>query len=202
MAHLDGRPIAHSIADNVAGQQAEILPPLVGELFKQSGRAYQDLARVIVSAGPGAFTGVRVGLAFAKGLKIATRAEVLGVSSLECLTFQARKQLPGHGAVAIIDAKRSEVYLYAADASGSEIVPPMMLSVPDANELLNRKAPSDYVVVGSGRDLIESGIGRRIEPNIVSLDVRELASRAAELDSESHPAAPIYLREPDARLPS
>lgn len=202
IADRSGALVSHLMADNVAGKQAETLPPLIEQLFRQAGCAYSDVSRIVVTVGPGAFTGVRVGLAFAKGLKIATRAEVLGISSLECLTFQARSQAPGRCAASVIDAKRSEVYVFACDADGAETIPPALLTVADANILLRAKLPSGASLVGSGVDLIEAGIGDRLQPNCISLDVRELAIRGAVLAPHGRPAEPVYLREPDARLPS
>ena len=96
LATLDGAVIAHLAADNPAGTQAETLPPLVQRLFK--GRDFKSLARVAVTVGPGAFTGVRVGLAFAKGLKIATGAQVLRFNTLDCLAAQALRDMPASAA--------------------------------------------------------------------------------------------------------
>ena len=202
IADRSGRLIAHLMADNVAGKQAETLPPLVEQLFRQAGCAYSDISRVVITVGPGAFTGVRVGLAFAKGLKIATGAEVIGVSSLECLALQARERVPGHGAASVIDAKRSEVYLYVCDSHGVEIIAPVLLTVTDACSLLQSRLPSGSSVVGSGVDLIDSSIGVRLQPNCIALDVRTLATFGAKLSVAGRPAEPTYLREPDARLPS
>jgi tRNA threonylcarbamoyladenosine biosynthesis protein TsaB len=66
-ARANGEIVAHFEADNPAGTQAETLPPRVAEMFSGAGVRYAQLSRIAVTVGPGAFTGVRVGLAFAKG---------------------------------------------------------------------------------------------------------------------------------------
>ena len=114
LATTDGRTVGRIEADNPAGTQAETLPPLVARLFQ--GRDFKQLARVAVTVGPGAFTGVRVGLAFAKGLRLATGAEVLGYSTLDCLAAQAAVH-GGDSIAAVIDAKRGEVYVQAFSRS-------------------------------------------------------------------------------------
>lgn len=65
--------------------QAERLVPMVAEVLGRAGLAFGDLARVVVTVGPGSFTGIRVGLATARGLGLALGVPVLGVSTLDVL---------------------------------------------------------------------------------------------------------------------
>ena len=190
-----GEVVACVEADNLAGAQAETLPPLVAKMGIDFGR----LARVAVTVGPGAFTGVRVGVAFAKGLKLATKAEVLGFTTLDCLAAQAASAAPGHAVGAVIDAKRGEVYVQAFGAALSPLCEAVVLPVADASELLQRVFHSPFVLTGSGAHLV-AGAARVVE--VPRIDVRLLAQRAISADPAMHPATPAYLRAPDARLPS
>jgi tRNA threonylcarbamoyladenosine biosynthesis protein TsaB len=105
--HLGGR--AH----------AELLAPAIEEVCALSGCALGDLDAVAVDVGPGLFTGLRVGVATAKALGQALSLGVLGVSSLDVLAAGAYEAAPGGRSarvVAVVDARRGEVFVAAYDA--------------------------------------------------------------------------------------
>ncbi len=198
LATMDGRIIRRIDAENPAGTQAETLPPLVAKLFE--GRDFEQLARVAVTVGPGAFTGVRVGLAFAKGLRLATRAEVLGFSTLACLAAQAA--VHGAGNIgAIIDAKRGEVYVQAFSQAAEPLGAAAVLPVGEASEMLRRVLKPKLALTGSGALLLDGFGDAEIVP-FHRIDTALLAQRAASADPARYPAVPAYLRAPDARLPA
>jgi tRNA threonylcarbamoyl adenosine modification protein YeaZ len=86
------------------GRAAEVLAD-ADELLSAAGLGPRDLDRIAVGVGPGSFTGVRIGLAAARGLALALDLPVAGVSTLEALAAGAP------GAVPVIDARRSEVFV-------------------------------------------------------------------------------------------
>lgn len=197
-----GEVLGRDSVQDAVGQQAEILPPLVAKLFEACNVSFDDLARVVVATGPGAFTGVRVGIAFATGLHIATGADIVGLTSLDCLAAQARAQRPGSRVGVLIDAKRSEVYGIVTDQDGKHLLPPSLLAV---NELAARLRPltcGGLILAGSGRELVELADARLLEPDVQSVDVVHLGRVGLSLVPSSHPAVPAYLRAPDARLPA
>ncbi len=198
LATIDGRMIDRIEAANPAGTQAETLPPLVAKLFE--GRDFEHLARVAVTVGPGAFTGVRVGLAFAKGLKLATGAEVLGFSTLDCLGAQAAV-CGGDSIAAVIDAKRGEVYLQAFSQSSAPLCEAAVLPVAEASALLKRVLRPPMLLIGSGAVLLDGFGDVEIVP-FHRVDTALLACRAATADPAQYPPVPAYLRAPDARLPA
>src|SRR5262245_7505880 len=89
----DGVVIAARSAPMTQGHDAR-LAPVVDEVMREAGLAVAGLQRVAVVVGPGSFTGVRVGVAFARGLALAMDIAAVGVSSLEAL-----EELPGKGRV-------------------------------------------------------------------------------------------------------
>ena len=202
LATFDGRLLACKNVADAAGKQTEILPPLVQQAFVDAGARVDDVARVVVTVGPGAFTGIRVGLAFAKGIKVATGALVLGVSSLECLAVQVLKSSAATDVAVVIDARRSEVYAYGVDEFGQCWLPPCLVSVGDANRMFRERASRRLLVAGSGGDFIDGNLGERLLPNIAQVDVAALALRGSTLGATLYPPIPAYLREPDARLPA
>ena len=198
----DGEILGRDGVQNAAGQQAEILPPLVAKLFETCHASFDDLARVVVATGPGAFTGVRVGIAFATGLHIATGADIVGLSSLDCLAAQARLQHPGSRVAVLIDAKRSEVYGIVTDAEGKHLLAPSLLPVSALAAVLGPLPHDGLVLSGSGRQLVELANARLAEPDIQTIDVVSLGRFGLSLAPQAHPAVPAYLRAPDARLPA
>lgn len=198
LATIDGRTIGRIEADNPAGTQAETLPPLVAKLCEE--RDFGHLARVAVTVGPGAFTGVRVGLAFAKGLKLATGAEVLGFSTLDCISAQAAVH-GGDSIAAVIDAKRGEVYVQAFSQSSAPLCEAAVLPIAEASAMLRRVMKPSMRLTGSGAALLE-GFGDVDIVPFHRVDTELLARRAATADPARYPGVPAYLRAPDAKLPA
>lgn len=196
---LKGDLVASFEADNPAGTQAETLPPRVAEMFAAAGVAFKQLDRIAVTVGPGAFTGVRVGLAFAKGLRLATRAAILGVTTLECLAAQAARAMPGHAVGVAIDAKRGEVYAQAFNVSVAPLTDAAALAVETTASEFRRSFTTPFVLTGSGAALL--GIDAKII-EAGRIDAVLLARRVAVADPALYPAVPAYLRPPDAKLPS
>jgi tRNA threonylcarbamoyladenosine biosynthesis protein TsaB len=155
----------------------------VDELLREAGAEPRELAALVVGTGPGSFTGVRLGLAAARGLALALDVPVAGVSTLQALAAGAP------GAVPVIDAKRREVFI----ERGGEIV-----ALPAAAF----DAPA-LVCVGDGalryREHLEA-TGAIVPPD----DDERHVPRARfhlELAREFVPAdrvEPVYVRAPDA----
>ncbi len=199
---MDGELLGKASASDAAGQQAEVLPPLVSSLFSSSGASFAELGRVVASTGPGAFTGVRVGIAFAKGLKIATGCETIGISSLDCLAAQAHLRHPDVNVAIVIDARRSEAYVVARDPRGGHLVEPSLVGAGDVSRILASRAGSPLVCFGSGRGLAATSGAQFPEPDIVEVDPVVLGQVGLGLAAGTHPLVPAYLRAPDAKLPA
>ncbi|MFM9864896.1 MAG: tRNA (adenosine(37)-N6)-threonylcarbamoyltransferase complex dimerization subunit type 1 TsaB [Micropepsaceae bacterium] len=199
LATMDLRIVGRIEADNLAGTQAETLPPIVAKLFE--GHDFKQLTRVAVTVGPGAFTGVRVGLAFAKGLRLATGAEVLGFSTLDCLAAQAAAHTACASAGAVIDAKRGEVYVQAFSHLSEPLSEAAVAPIAEASALLRRTLKPRTLLIGSGAQLLDGFGDVEIVP-FNRIDTELLARRAALADPKRYQAVPAYLRAPDARLPA
>ena len=130
-----GSPIA-SIALVVAGRMAgetarpvtshaAALPQAVAQLLDHAELRATDLSGIAVGIGPGSFTGLRIGLSYAKGLAFASGAKIIGVASLDALAagaLDAPAGSPGLQVCALLDARKGEVYaaLYESVAEGLE----------------------------------------------------------------------------------
>jgi len=155
----------------------------VDALLRQAGAQTRELEGIAVGIGPGSFTGVRIGLATARGLALALGVPVAGVSTLDALAAGAP------GAVPVIDARRGEVFVLLEE--------PRVLA-PAQVELT-----SGIVCVGSGavryRSVLEAA-GLEIPPDQDDRHVpraRFHAALAREF-GRADAVEPMYLRVPDA----
>jgi tRNA threonylcarbamoyladenosine biosynthesis protein TsaB len=121
---VGGRVLAET-SHAVASHGAQ-LPEAVAGLLEVSGLAAGDLKAVAIGIGPGSFTGLRVGLSYAKGLKLATGCALIGVPSLDTLALTALAEISAKSASRLIcpvlDARKGEVYaaLYRTSGDGLE----------------------------------------------------------------------------------
>jgi len=172
-------------------------------MFSSAGATFKLIDRIAVTVGPGAFTGVRVGLAFAKGLRLATGAAILGFTTLECLAAQAARSEPGRSIGAAIDAKRGELYVQAFDAAVEPLSAAAVMLSLDAADLFQRVLPEPMALTGSGAAIMAEMIEREAATvDVRRIDAKLLAVRASRADPARYPATPAYLRAPDAKLPS
>lgn len=102
----DGQTLAEHTAESRS--HAASIVPLIDDLLQHAGCGVEDLEVIAVSAGPGSFTGLRVGLSVAKGIACATGARVVGVPTLEAL---ARVVPDPNGVICpVLDARKGELY--------------------------------------------------------------------------------------------
>ena len=184
---------------------AERLMPMIAETMREAGLAFSDIGRIAVTVGPGTFTGVRGGVAAARGLALASGVNTVGATSLAVMAHQADERLGasrgGRLLMVAVDARRDAVYLQIfPGAPGDAAEPPLVLSPEEA---AHRIGPLPVIVVGSGAEPVATAIrasGGRAEATLVDLqpDARALASMAAEL-VPVRPLRPLYLRPPDVK---
>ncbi|HTI67656.1 MAG TPA: tRNA (adenosine(37)-N6)-threonylcarbamoyltransferase complex dimerization subunit type 1 TsaB [Caulobacteraceae bacterium] len=173
----------------------ERLAPLVAETMAAAGIAFPAIDRLAVTVGPGSFTGLRVGIAFAKGLALALDRPCAGAGTLEALAASAG---PGFVA-AVIDAHRGQLYLQAF-CDGAPVMAPDVLEQAEAAARLAELYPGGPAwVIGPGAHLLAGVLpAARIDPRTAP-DVAALALRTAAGPAPSSPPRPLYLRAPDAR---
>ncbi|MEQ7153601.1 tRNA (adenosine(37)-N6)-threonylcarbamoyltransferase complex dimerization subunit type 1 TsaB [Brevundimonas aurifodinae] len=189
--------------DRVLAQRSEVmarghserLGGFARDVVASAAVGFDSIDRIGVTVGPGSFTGLRVGLAFALGLGQALGRPVIGLSSLHALAWTIEGG--PHGPVAAaIDARRGEVYLQTW-RDGEPLGPPEALTIETARERLSMTG-LDWRWVGSGAALLAEVSA----PTVTEPTVLALASLTARLDPTGHPARPLYLRAPDATPPT
>ncbi len=185
---------------------AEALAPMVESVMREADLPFSALDRIAVTTGPGTFTGQRVGLAFARSMALALNIPAVGVTTLEAMAAEALAGTDAAWAAAISDARRDEVYLGILDRDGIEIIPPCVLAVSEAASLIARSVAGRGVLAGTGAALIAPRLeALGVEAHTTSVlqpDACMVARLAMDREAKDHPPHPLYLRPPDAKLPS
>lgn len=211
LAAADGQ-VLESRDDPSPGERpghASRLLPLMAEVLERGGLSYSELDRIAVGVGPGSFTGLRIGIATARGLARAAALPLVGVSTLRSLAVNAQDAPGSPGAVAaVIDARRGEVFAAAWRADGVMLISPRAAAPERLAESLLR-APVRMLAVGDGAVEFRAVLERSgaLIPEDDSLLHRVTAAAhlgiAAQLPAVSADQIhPEYLRPPDAKEPS
>jgi tRNA threonylcarbamoyladenosine biosynthesis protein TsaB len=157
---IDGRVAAERVLPSTAGASS-LLMPAVDEAVRAAGLRPRDLAAVVVAAGPGSFTGLRIAAATAKALVRALGVPLFAYSGL--LATAAAHRREGRPVCALFDARNREVFAgcwaFAGDAV-DETLPPTIMKVEEAIERLGGESP---LFTGDGAPLhadeLESAFG-------------------------------------------
>ena len=149
--------IAHRHDIGPSYVHAERLLPFIDHVLRDAGIASKELSAIAVSAGPGSYTGLRIGVATAKGLCHALEIPLIATDTLESLAFQASRMTTRtpDAVVAVLDARRDEVYTatYAPNGSGWTVVEPTRALILEPHVGLDLLFPfaashSHVVVIG------------------------------------------------------
>lgn len=217
---IDGKPtIERSVVGSVSPGQprvAEVLLSHIDELVREGGRSPQDIDLVVVGIGPGSFTGVRVGVATAKGIALGSGCPIVGVLSHRVIAAGAAPE-GGHVLVAT-EAYRGEVFCslvgVLADGSATCVLDPFHEAPGRAFRAIRAQHEGPVTVVGAGarRYLAEvhevfGADGRIVDETLdvprgsvlVRLGLRDLALHGP---SDLATLEPLYVRASDAKLPA
>jgi tRNA threonylcarbamoyladenosine biosynthesis protein TsaB len=217
----DGRVTEDNGARAGDSRHGDVLLPRIEAQLKSAGLTLGQLQLIAVGLGPGSFTGLRVGLATAKGLALATGLPLRGVSSVEVLAravFELALPAPERVAV-VIDAGRGELYSAGYERRGAElacVLPGERALVEPALARLATALPRSGALALCGTGLRSHGAALRAalgdEPRFAepAFDVpagRQLADAAraallAQGPSDLAALEPLYLRDSDAKLPA
>jgi tRNA threonylcarbamoyladenosine biosynthesis protein TsaB len=199
VALLDGDEIRAHILEPMERGHAERLAPMVDEAMKSAGADFTQLTRLAVTTGPGTFTGQRVGLAFMRGLRLALKIPLVGVTTLEAMAAAAMAETGEKRASAIHDARREEAYLLLKDGD-AVVLPPVVLPFVDA--VARIQAFGACALAGTGATQAREALGSDFQlSHIRQPDALWVARLARDMPAPEDAPGPLYLRAPDAKLP-
>jgi tRNA threonylcarbamoyladenosine biosynthesis protein TsaB len=190
----DERVLAHRFVAMERGH-AEALAPMVEDVM--AGHPFNSLERLAVTTGPGTFTGQRIGLAFMRGLKVALDLPLAGITTLAAMAAQAKAECGTARAMALHDAKRDEVYIEIDDQ------PEVMRFEEAIEKLAALDMSSSLALAGTAASrACEALANKFVLSNVTQPDALWVARLAWTHEPSAAPPRPLYLRKPDAKLPS
>lgn len=187
--------------ERIGRGHAERLMPMIEAALADAGSVYTDLQRIAVTTGPGSFTGVRVGVAAARALALALAVPAIGVGTLSALAVPAARAHRSGTAVALLDAKRGEIYALAQDVSSGAIVLEATAGTGEAIASRLSAAMRPLILCGSGAPILAAALPRsafRIDGAAENPDIADVAALGAVAEA-SGPPIPLYLRGADAK---
>ena len=183
--------------------QAEALIPLIEHVMREGGVDYGALDRIGVTVGPGSFTGVRVGLAAARGLGLAASKPVIGILTTEALAQavpQTELDQEDARVLGVIDTKRGDVYAQLFDKHLGALGDPQVLAPAHLAAWIETRP---VIVVGDAAAIAVSAIGRHAKLSAAESfpDPAVIARCAALRQPLPSGPLPVYVRPPDAVIP-
>ena len=199
----DGAPVSASTEPMTRGQ-AERLMPLVRSTTGEAGLRLADIDLFAVTIGPGAFTGLRIGLAAAAGMALAAGRPIVGIGNLEASVHAVPLgRSAGRTVLAALDSRRAELFAQPFDEVLNPLAEPACLAPADLAGLV-RDGP--VLVTGDAARIAADALSDTgaaavsvfeaagpVDPVVVAT----LAARRADQAGQEAPM-PLYLRPPDA----
>lgn len=214
----DGTPESHHhLFQKRERGHAEALAPMLAQLITQAEISLKNIDRIAVTLGPGTFTGIRIGVAAARGLGLSLKRPVVGLSSLHVLAVQALNSIKTKDVlswehthiIATSNARRGQIYMQICDAQANPITGPKVCTPEQALEHVLEQQPEGKVLyVGTGGPLIKEALKHANHIKFENsqfwgADLLPCAMTLAELAKTKPPSlqkiTPLYLRPPDAK---
>lgn len=217
VALLDEEKLIREEFVNYKKTHSETLMPMIDKLLQDCEKSLADVTALAVTVGPGSFTGLRIGLAAVKGMSMAARLPVIGISTLDVLAhnlvFTNTLVCP------LLNARRQEVYtafydnrgLYPRRLSEAMACSPQEF-VAQAIEKVQTEGLQGITILGDGyypyKEYFESSLGQSMQvapPHLMLLRASALGSLAikraarAEFDEIMH-LRPLYIRLSEAEV--
>jgi tRNA threonylcarbamoyl adenosine modification protein YeaZ len=180
---------------------AEALMPLIARVMSASDIAFAELDRVVVTIGPGSFTGLRVGVAAARGIALAASKTLIGVTTLAAFAAPHVAADDSKLLLSVIDARHEQVYLQLIGPGGRTLIAPRMAALADAAHMA---AAEPVRIVGTAAKLVEAAWPAGAAPPLMvnasrAPDIDWVAQLGGAAEEQAALPKPLYLRAPDAR---
>lgn len=180
---------------------AEALMPLVAGVMSDSGMEFSELDRIAVTVGPGSFTGLRVGVAAARGIALAAGKPAVGLTTLSAIAAPFFDADETKALLVVIDARHEQVYMQLFGPGGQTLIAPRHCHIRDA---IRAAMASPTRIVGNAARLVDAAWpGHERRPPLISVvkapDIAWVARLGAATPNDGPSPKPFYLREADAQ---
>jgi tRNA threonylcarbamoyladenosine biosynthesis protein TsaB len=204
---VDGETVSSSFKPMARGQSEVLMPMLMGVL-EQAKLSVRDVDLIAVTRGPGAFTGLRIGLATARGLALASGVACCGITTTEAIADAAYDTKdPSKTLLVALDSKRADIYVQAFRGKGSLIGQPRAVSLDGLQSVIDGlKLVGRIEVVGDAQDRAMEFLKGDFTKSTTSkfTDARFVAGVAERIVLSGvglGETSPLYLRPADAVVP-
>ena len=193
--------IVASESEPMVRGHAEALMPLVQRVVNAAHLAFPAIDRIAVTTGPGSFTGLRVGIAAARGIALAAGKPAVGVTTLSAYAAPHMAADDSIPVVAVIDARHSQVYLQQFSPGGRTLTAPRFATLREAAHAAGQKSAC---IVGSAAQAVAEALSPTEAPPLMvdarsAPDIAWVARMGAVVPESDVPPAPLYLRAADAQ---
>jgi len=179
-----------SISETLGKGHAERLIPMVDEVLTQAGMTLREMTRIAVTVGPGSFTGIRVGVAAARGFALSLGIPAVGVTTLQVVAEQLLEIGPPAPVVAAIDARRDEIFAQVFAPDGEVLTEPEAYSYDDVRAIVSR---FDGILIGSGASALDN------VPHDIDVYPLDRIGRIGARLPDDIKASPVYIRGAGAK---
>jgi tRNA threonylcarbamoyladenosine biosynthesis protein TsaB len=163
---------------------------MIDEVLAQAGMTLQQMTRIAVTVGPGSFTGIRVGVAAARGFALSLGIPAVGVTTLQVVAEEVLEIGPPVPVVAAIDARRDEIFAQVFAPDGEVLTEPETYAYEDVRAIVSR---FDGILTGSGAAALD-GVAHDVD--VFPLD--RIGRIGARLPDDTK-ANPVYIRGAGAK---
>lgn len=196
----DGAVVAQRFMEMERGQ-SEVLVPMVAEVMAEAGAAFADLDLLAVTVGPGAFTGIRIGLSAARALALAAGKPLAGIATPEAIAAAIPvAERAGRSVLVALDSRRDEVWVQAFSADLEPLGEPHALLPLEAAKLVS----GPVVVAGDAASLVVPLMADGVMASSLGApQAAQVAALAARrwVEGTALPPEPLYLRPADVTMP-
>jgi tRNA threonylcarbamoyladenosine biosynthesis protein TsaB len=206
-----GKRILAAASQALRHGHGEVLVPMLDRVMAEAALPPHQLDIVAAAIGPGGFTGIRVGLAAAQGIALATGARLVGITGFAAVAQALRNARAGgqrgSNLLVALDSRRDDLYiqLFAADMTSPHAPPQAVL--PDLLEdYLGAPRAAPLLVAGDAAEAAAAALHGRIDVEVVpdsapdAIGIALVALEAARSAEAPEPVRPLYLRPPDVTL--
>jgi tRNA threonylcarbamoyladenosine biosynthesis protein TsaB len=189
--------------------QAETLLPLVDKAMREAGQMAASLELVVATVGPGSFTGIRAGLAAARGIALATGARLLGVTSFDAVTVEAVRgnRLETRFLLVALESRREDLYVQFFDAHGGALREPAAIMPFLFREAVTATIGANpLLVAGDAAPRAAAALAQRPDTAVLedsapgAVGTLRAGIRLLRLGSAEDVPRPLYLRPPAVTL--